>query len=206
MQKGQTIADYCFFTDYFFQPKPSRRSELSKYKLAKSLFHCIRDLTAGHISDDKILITNLCNETLPSSPKGKINYIPPEEAEAGLGAIRALLKDSSVKLIFPMSQQVNYWLQKLGFYSTGTPFLDKSEPKEIGVKNKPPYYSSRKSGAFKEICGSKYMVSNQYHLFPILHVKNYPLKGKFLAYKGNYSNCIAEVGVLTDSLKAINEL
>jgi len=206
LKQSPTIADYCFFADYYFRPKPNRKSELSKYKLAEACYSCTRKLTTGQISDDKVLITNLCNETLPPSPKGKANYIPIEEAEAGLGAIRTLIKDSSVKLIFPMSQQVNYWLQKLGFYTTGTAFLEKSEPKEIGIKSKPPYYSPRKSGAFKEICGNKYVADNQYYLFPILHVKNYPLKGNFLTYEDNYSNCITEVGKLIDSLMISNKL
>ncbi len=206
LQQSPTIADYCFFADYYFQPKPKRKSELSKYKLAEACYRYTRKLTAGQISDDKVLITNLCNETLPPSPKGKTNYIPLEEAEAGLRAIRALIKDSSVKLIFPMSQQVNYWLQKLDFYTTCTAFLEKSEPKEIGAKNKPPYYAPRNSGAFKEICGNKYVANNQYYLFPILHVKSYPLKSNFLTYEENYSNCITEVGILIDALKLSNKL
>ena len=206
LQSSPTIADYCFFADYYFQPKPSRSSELSKYKLAEVLYSCIRKLTAGQISDDKVLITNLCNNTLQSSPKGKTNYIPLEEAEAGLRAIRALIKDSSVKLIFPMSQQVNYWLQKLGFYTTGTAFLEKSEPVKIGVNSRPPYYSPSESGAFKDICGNKYVVDNQYYLFPILHVKSYPLRGNFLTYEEKYANCVKEVGEVIDSLKARNEL
>ena len=206
LQQSSTIAEYCLFADYYFQPKPNRRSELSKYELAETLYSCIRKLTARQISDDKVLVTNLCNKTLPSSPKGKTNYIPIEEAEAGLLAIRTLLKDSGVKLIFPMSQQVNYWLQKLEFYCTNTAFLENSEPKEIGINNKPPYYQPKKSGIFKDICGSKYVADNQYHLFPILHVKCFPLKGNFLTYEENYQNCKKEITKLIDSLKARNEL
>jgi len=206
LQKSQTIADYCFFADYYFQPKPSRSSEISKYKLAEALYSYVRDLTTGQFSDDMVLITNLCNETLPSSPKGKTNYIPPEEAEAGLNAIRMLLKDSSVKLIFAMSQQVNYWLQKLGFYSTDIGFLEKAEPTKMGADYIPRYYSPVISGAFKEICGNKYLADNQYCLFPILHVKSYPLRGNFLTYEENYANCKKEVREVIDSLKVRNEL
>ena len=206
LQRSPTIANYCFFADYYFQPKPSSSSELSKYKLAESLFNCIRDLTAGQFSDDKILIINLCNETLVPSPKGRTNYITREKAEDGLRTIRNLLEESKVKLIFAMSQQVNYWLQQLGFYDTDTQFLQMSEPKEIGTYNKQPYYQPKKTGAFKEICGNKYMADNQYYLFPILHIKSYPPKGNFLTYKENYTNCITEVEALINSLKARNEL
>lgn len=206
LQSSPTIADYCFFADYYFQPKPSRNSELSKYRLAESLFNCIRDLTTGLFSDDKILITNLCNETLPPSPKGKTNYIPRVKAEDGLRTTRNLLNESRVVLIFAMSQQVNYWLQQLGFYNTGTQFLQKSDPKEIGICNEQPYYQPKKPGAFKDICGNKYVADNKYNLFPILHVKSYPLKENFLTYEENYQNCKKDITELIDSLKARNEL
>lgn len=206
LQNSPTIANYCFFADYYFQPKPTTSSELSKYGLAESLFNCIRDLTTGQFSDDQILITNLCNEELQRSPKGKVNYIPRDKAEEGLKTIRKLLRTSSVKLIFPMSQQVNYWLQELGFYNTNTQFLKKSEPKSSGMESEQPYYQPRESGAFKEICGNKYIVENQYYLFPILHIKSYPLKGNFLTYEENYSNCKMEIKELVGSLKARNEL
>ena len=206
LQQSSAIADYCFFADYYFQPKPNRKSELCKYKLAEALYSYVRRLTDGQISDDKVLITNLCNETLAPSPKGKTNYISPEEAEAGLKAIRTLLKDSSVKLIFPMSQQVNYWLQKLGFYNTATGFLEKAEPTKMGADYMPRYYSPVKSGAFKDICGNKYLANNHYFLFPILHVKSYPLRGKFLVYKENYEHCRKEVRKLINSLKVKYEL
>jgi len=206
LQNSPTIASYCFFADYYFQSKPIISRELSKYGLAESPFNCIRDLTAGQFSDDKILITNLYNEELKPSPRGKTNYIPHDKAEVGLKAIKSLIHKSSVKLIFPMSQQVNYWLQKLGFYATDTLFLEKSEPKPSGVENQPPYYQPRQSGAFKEICGGKYIVDKQYFLFPILHIKSYPLKGNFLTYEENYSNCKKELKELVDFLKARNEL
>ena len=38
LQETATIADYCFFADYYFQPKPEKKNELRKYGLAESLF------------------------------------------------------------------------------------------------------------------------------------------------------------------------
>lgn len=206
LQRSSTIADYCFFADYYFRPKPSHASELSKYKLAESLFRCIMDLTAEHFSNEEILITNLCNEVLPQSRIGKINYIPRGKAEDGLQTIRNLLKGSNVKLIFPMSQQVNYWLQELGFYPANTRFIEQSEPRGKGTTNEQPYYEPKKPRAFKEVCGNKYLADNQYFLFPILHVKSYPLKGRLLTYEDNYINCKKKVKELIDSLDAKNKL
>lgn len=200
LQNSPTIAGYCLFADYRFRPQPSQKRERAKYRLAQNMYDCIKELTSGRYSDDEVLVTNLCNEILTSSPPNKINYIPLSKAKEGLKAIRVLLKNSDITLIFPMSQQVNYWLQKLGFYSTNTAFVEKSEPKKIGANNKPPYYTPSKSGAFKEICGNQYMADNQYYLFPILHVKNYPLKGNFQIYKENYENCKKEILLTLSSI------
>jgi len=196
LQKSSTIANYCFFADYYFQPKPDKKNELAKYRLAESLYGCIRDLTGGFFCDDEVLITNLCNEVLPKAPQGRNVLIPEDKAKNGLEMIRSLLTSSNIKLVFAMSQQVNYWLQKLGFYITDTKFLEKAEPKENGVKNDKPYYEPKKVKAFLEICGHRYLADNQYHLFPILHIKNYPPKGRFLAYEGNCARCKKEIGDL----------
>jgi len=200
LQRVDTIARYCFFADYYFKPKPAKKSDLKKYQLAESVFTCTRDLTSGRFCDDEILITNLCNEALPPAPVGKTVYIPQDKAEDGLENIRALLKVSKVKLVFAMSQQVNYWLQKLGFYAATPEFLYEAEPKECGVKNEEPYYEPKKPKAFKRICGQKYVADREYFLFPILHVKSYPLTGKFRTYQENYLNCKNRVGETIDLL------
>ena len=206
LQRSQTIAEYCFFADYYFKPKPRQANERAKYDLAASLFSCIRDLTAGQFSDKEVLITNLCNEEVLPSPSGKSNYIPRDMAEKGLKTIRELLVASSVKLILPMSQQVNYWLQKLGFYSTNTKFLENSEPQLSSIGSEQPYYQPRETKAFKEICGKKYIADGKYYLFPILHIKSYPLKGNFLTYEENYRDCKKDIKQLVGSLRARDEL
>lgn len=101
-----------------------------------------------------------------------------------------------------MSQQVNYWLQVLGFYSANAGFVEESKPKEIGINNAPPYYEPGKGGAFKRICGQKFIADGQYYLFPILHVKSYPLKGHFCIYEEDYARCRMEVRRVIDSLKS----
>jgi len=192
LQRSSTIADYCFFADYYFKPRPSKRNELKKYQLAGSLFSYIRELTGGYFHDDEIIITNLCNKALPPTPPNRTVYIPRDKAEDGLRNIKALLKVSNIHLIFAMSQPVNYWLQKLKFYAANPAFLEAAEPKENGVNSDAPYYEPKRAGAFKMIFGQKYVADGQYILFPILHVKAYPLKGNFLVYHENYLNCIRE--------------
>jgi hypothetical protein len=162
LQVSGTLATYCFFADYYFRAKPTQKTELAKYQLAEAVFACVGDLTGGHIPDDEVLVTNLCNQALRRPLGRKIVFIPKEKAEQGLTEIRALLKGSHIRLIFPMSQQVNYWLQALGFYPANNAFVEASKPKEIGTKNDPPYYEPSRPGAFKGVCGRKFIADQKY--------------------------------------------
>jgi hypothetical protein len=190
LQNSDTIADYCFYANYFFKEIPKRGNELQKYKLAESVFSYISYLTNYKFLADEYYITNLCNIPLPYASKGKTMLISEEIAKKGIEDIEKILDCSEIKLIFAMSQQVNYWLQKLGFCEADSKYLKMAAPKEKGLISEQPYYEPRKSSAFKRICGNKYIVDGKYALFPVLHVKNYPLKGRF---KRNYENGIFSI-------------
>lgn len=191
LQSSKTQAEFALFANYFFQLFPSTKSEQAKYNLAKSLYSYINWLTDNRYSNDDFVITNLCNYHLPESPQGKTVYIPVDKAKEGLENIRQILKDFNIKFIIATSQQVNYWLQKLGFYNSENDFLKKSEPKEIGIKEN--YFEAKQNGAFQDICGRKYLADN-IPLFPVLHVKQYPLKGGIKAkYEKFLLNCIEEI-------------
>ena len=194
LTKSSTLADYAFFADYFFNPQPTKQSEKAKYKLAESVYSYILYLTNYKYTAEQLYITNLCNEPLPQV-KDKTIYISEEKAKRGLEGIRNVLAQSKIEVIFAMSQQVNYWLQKLEFYDPDTLYLKKSEPKLKGVKAIIPYYEPQKPEAFRIICGKQFLADDKYPLFPILHIKNWPLIGKFIkAYEKSYLSMI-------DSLK-----
>jgi hypothetical protein len=181
LQRSDTIADYAFFANHYTEkPKPSRANK-SKYNLAKSTFHQIFDLTNNLYQVNDFYITNLCNEELPHAPKGKTVYIPEEVAKAGLDRIKSLLIRGNIEIVFPTSLQVNYWLQKLGFYqSPNDEFILKAEPKQIGVNNSPPYYVPNKEKAFQIICGSIFnSFNNKHKVIPILHPKTYSFISNF---------------------------
>ena len=187
LQNSDDRAEFCFYADYFFKEIPKKRNELQKYKLAEAVFAYISYLTSYQFTANEYYITNLCNKPLSPAPKNKTVFIPEAEALAGMEEIKNKLSKSKVKLIFAMSQQVNYWLQKLGFYEADPKFLKMAEPKEKGLASDPPYYDPKKPSAFKRICGNPYKVDDKYVLYPILHVKNYPLKGRF---KSSYEKAI----------------
>jgi hypothetical protein len=191
LKESDTLAGYAFFGDYFFKKIPTRGNELAKYRLAAAVYGYIAYLTSYKYSANQIILTNLCNESLPHSPKGKIVYIPEDTARKGINEIQSILDKSDVKVIFAMSAQVNYWLQKLGFYLEVPEYLSAAEPKTKGVFHKPPYYEQSKGKPFSHICGKQYLTKDNRQIYPILHVKNWPLKGPFVKpYKKSYEQCV----------------
>jgi hypothetical protein len=190
LQNTDTIATYSFFADYYFKPQPRVPSERAKYDLASALFSYVMFLTSERFSAEQVMATNLCNRPLPHAPPRKTVLIPEKDAREGLLAIRNILAASNIEIIFPMSLQVNYWLQTLGFYSAANKFATDSRPKQAGLQNIPPYYEPIRPRTFQMICGNRYIADKKYALFPILHVKQWPLKDNFvLAYNKAYKNC-----------------
>jgi hypothetical protein len=186
LQESDSLAEYCLFADYYFKPKPLDSAERRKYKVAETAFKHIAYVTKDNIRPKEVYITNLCNEALDHPPKGKTAFIPLEKAAAGIIHIRRILtENSSIQFVFPMSLQVNYWLQELGFYGSDNDFLRHSEPKQRGIDNKPSYYEPFKNRAFTIICGKQYKVNEgQQIVIPILHSKNFPLRGRLIATYG----------------------
>ena len=156
---------------------PPKEVNSAKYKLAEAVFSYIGYLTSYKYSADQIVLTNLCNFALPHAPKGKIVFIPEEKARQGINEINDMLRGGNIEVIFAMSLQVNYWLQKLGFYPAVDEFLSDAEPKKRGMSNEPPYYDPTKGKAFTLICGKQYITNDRQSVFPILHVKNWPSAG-----------------------------
>jgi len=148
LQESNTHANYAFFADYYLRPAPTRRNELAKYRLAEAVYSYISHLTNYQYAADQFVLTNLCNTRLPHAPKGKTVLIPEEEAFAGINAVQDILSESQIEVIFAMSAQVNYWLQKFSFYPAVFEFLDNAKPKPKGIDHKPPYYEPKRSGVF----------------------------------------------------------
>ena len=161
-----------------------------KYNLASALFNCISYLINNKYSNQEFVITNLCNYFLPPTLNKKTVLIPEEFAKEGLVEIKKILAGLEIEIIFAMSLQVNYWLQKLGFYFSSNEFLKGAAPKKTGIDSKPAYYQPRDSSVFKFICGKEYIADDKFRLFPILHIKNWPLKRRF---KETYQDCYNEL-------------
>jgi hypothetical protein len=191
LQESNTLAETAFFANYYFKPIPTQGNKRAKYKLAEAVFDYVSHLTSHKYSADQIVLTNLCNVPLPHSPKNKTVYISEENARQGINAISDILNQSDLEIIFAMSVQVNYWLQKLDFYPTVKEFISSAEPKKKGVTHEPPYYEQSQGRAFTYICGKQYTTHDGRRVFPILHIKNWPLRGSFAkTYSKSYETCI----------------
>lgn len=208
LRNSNTIAEYALFADYHFPGHQKDAGCKSKERFADLAFQQLRDLSGGEVfSDEEVYVTNLCNEELPNHPpKKRTVYIPREKAEEGVKHIEQILLDyPSIKFVFPMSQQVNYWLQELGFYSSSDDeFKGSSTPKNKGEENEPQYYEPRKGKAFLKICGKVFRPNNaelakRVHIIPILHSRCYPLGKRFQAYEPCYEK-------IREWFKGINNL
>ena len=190
LQNSDTQAEYVLFANYFFDKTIKDRAFKSKYGLATSAFNQITNITNGKIKPEEIYITNLCNSALPHAPKGKTVYIPEDKALAGVENIKRIIEENpSIEYIFPMSLQVNYWLQKLGLYQSSAEFVVISTPKTIGIQHEPPYYEPTGKSPFLLICGNRYRVTGgTQDVIPILHAKCFPLNKQFKAYEPAYEN------------------
>lgn len=187
LQSSDIIAEYALFSNYFFKEEPKNGSERRKHGLSAKSFGQILDIKNHRFRAKEIYVTNLCNEPLAHAPKGKTVLIPERIAKEGCERISTIVRRyKTIEYIFPMSQQVNYWLQFFGMYHTTTYFLDKAKPKQKGIDNDPPYYEAIKQRdcPFLEICGNIYYLETGQKVIPILHTKQYgQLKAYFQSYE-----------------------
>lgn len=69
LQKSDTLAEYCFFADYYFREVPTQRSEKAKYELAGALYSYVNFITNNKYSSEEVFVTNLCNIELDHALK-----------------------------------------------------------------------------------------------------------------------------------------
>jgi hypothetical protein len=196
LRESLAVAKHAFFADLFFKPIPTRGSDLAKYGLARATYGYISELTSYRYTAEQLLLTNLCNSRLRAAPKGRVVLIPQDRAEDGLVDIERLLRRAKFELIFAMSEQVNYWLHALRFCFPLTDFAERAAPKVRGLSSDTPYYDPVAPKAFQSIAFRRHETRAGIPLFPIVHVRSWPLKGPFKkAYSRLYSACISELKV-----------
>lgn len=177
LQWSGKAPEYVMFADYYFRRFPEDHGERSRNVEARNLFNYIADLTSHRIDPREVYLTNLCNDSLEPSPKGKRILIPEEKALRGIEHIEWILSQNpSIKYVLAMSLQTNYWLQKAGFYTGSETFLTEAQPRNTGINCIQPYYQPISGKAFPSVCGRVYEANRfPVKILPILPAKDYPL-------------------------------
>lgn len=183
LQWTDEIIEYVMFLDYYFNRKPYDLGERSRYSEAETIFDYLSEIMTRECKAEHVYGTVLCKEFLKKPPKGKHMLISEQYAKDGLLNMQNILREnSSIKYIFVMGLQTNYYLQKLGFYNCGELtelFLKGAEPRRDGISSREPYYQPVNAKPFREVCFNIYDINGfkDVKIIPILPIKSYPLSG-----------------------------
>ncbi len=193
LQWKDEVLEHAMFLDYYFRHAPYDLGERSRYSEARTIFESLEDMSAGVCRAEQVHGTLLSNDILARPPRGKHILVPQGAAREGLSHINSLIKRyPTIKYIFVMGMQTNYYLQKFGFYTSGElseQFIKGAEPRRVGLNSYYPYYQPVNAKPFREICFKRYRAAQfpDIEVIPILPVKSYPLAGSDLANFGeNY--------------------
>ncbi len=181
LQWKDEVIECAMFLDYYFDHAPYDLGERSRYSEAKTIFEYLKEISAGDCRPEQVYGTLLCHDPLYRAPRGKHILIPEKQAESGLLHIKKVLKDNpNIEYIYAMGLQTNYYLQKLGFYSSGElkeEFVKGAEPRRVGLNSYDPFYQPVNAKPFREVCFKSYDVEEfaGVKIIPILPIKSYPL-------------------------------
>jgi hypothetical protein len=194
LQKSDAEAETVFFLDYLERDRPTKRSEAAKYDFASATVKYIEHLTGGGVPLTEMYFTNLCNQFLRHPDGGGTVLIPDKVADRGIAEIKKALAQGKPRVIIPMSAQVFYHLVRSGFVAGAKErserFLREAAPN--ATKKERGAYVGATSGAFLEVCGERFL-HGTIPVVPVLHVKTWPLKGRFKAYQSAMQNAVAKI-------------
>lgn len=186
LQWKNHLPEYALYADYYFRKIPYDLGERSRYLEAKNLFDMVKELTDYTYLADEVYVTTLSNTELEHAPNGKRTLIPEKTALAGIERIRQILKENpEIDLIFCLSMQANYWLQKSGLVEADELFVKGAEPRRTGISHIPPFYQPVNPKVFREICASSRPTQDGgIRTVALLPLKDYPLRDKNLEVFG----------------------
>ncbi len=190
LQWKDEVLEHAMFLDYYFRHAPYDLGERSRYSEARTIFQTLEDLSCGACRAEQVHGTLLSNDILARPPRGKHILVPEKAAREGISHINNLIKRyPTIKYIFVMGLQTNYYLQKFGFYSSGETseaFIKGAEPRRTGLQSYNPYYQPVNAKPFREVCFKRFAATEhpEIEVIPILPVKSYPMLGSDLANFG----------------------
>ncbi len=184
LQRSQAEASVAFFLDYLDCPRPTWPPEARKYDLAKALWDYIGELAGRTIPLAELYVTNLCNEFLEHAPDSGTVLIPDDKAQRGVEEIAQTAAAGKFKVILPMAVQPFYHLCRLGFLDEDSElvrqFLAGACPRPD--KAAQGVYVQSGKAPFLAVCGQRFHHQGV-PVVPIVHVKQWPLKGRTIRYE-----------------------
>jgi hypothetical protein len=184
LQRSDAKAEFAFFMDTLLHLKPARRSEARKYDLAQAVVDYVAALAGRAVQLEELYVTNLCNEFLPHAGAGETVLIPDAQAQWGVDEITRTVAAGHFRVILPMSQQVLYRLCQYGFVEDRPelvgPFTSGARPDKKAADR--GAYRAVGAAPFLAVCGQRFR-HRSVPVIPIVHVKNWPPKGRFLRYE-----------------------
>ncbi len=197
LQWKDEIIQYAMFLDYFFDRAPYDLGERSRFSEARDMFDYIKEMTNGQCRPESVYGMLFTNAALARPPKGKHILVPEKCTNDAIENIANVIKNNpTVKYVFVIGLQANYYLQKKGVYDCGdlsAEFIKGAEPRRVGLADDEPYYQPVDAKPFRKIC-FKAFESKRFEgvkIVPILPVKSFPLRGSELDnYGNNYESLI----------------
>lgn len=183
LQRSQAEAQVAFFLDYLTRPRPTSRSEASKYDLAKAVVDYVSALAGREVSLRELYVTNLCNEFLEHAPGSGTVLIPDDLARRGVEQIAQAVALGHFKMIIPMAVQTFYHLCRLGFIDEDSEvirrFIHAAGPR--ASKAAQGLYVPSGRAPFLDMCGCRFH-HRGVPVVPIVHVKQWPLRPGAIRY------------------------
>jgi hypothetical protein len=185
LQNSLAEAEKAFFFEHLekYSSRPTFGPDARKYDLAHAVWDYVNELAGRCIPLEQLFVTNLCNEFLPSSQGNGTVLIPDKLAERGVYEISQIISHGNFRLILPMSVQVFYHLCLLSFLDekdeTSLSFIHKACPVDRMVDR--GIYATTGIAPFLDVCG-KLFHHRGIPLVPIVHIKQWPIKARFVRY------------------------
>ena len=202
LQISMAEAEYAFFFEYLgkYDERPTYGPHAEKYGLAKAVWEYINELASQQLPLDAFYVTNLCNEFLPSSPGSSTALIPNDLAQQGVEAICKVIDQGNFSVIVPMSMQTFYHLCRLEFLDEDDErietYVKTAQPKPVNAEQ--GSYVAKGKAPFLKVCGQRFHHQG-IPVVPILHVKMWPIKPRFIRYTEPMQKARKEISAILRS-------
>jgi hypothetical protein len=195
LQHSKAEAKTTFFFDYLARPRPTSRSETSKYELARAVWDYVSAIAGRDVPLAELYVTNLCNEFVDHAPRSGTVLISDDLAHRGVERIVQTVAAGHFKCILPMAVQTFYHLCRWDFVDEGgsemvARFMEGARPR--ASKAEQGIYVQSGKAPFLAVCGQRFH-HRGVPVMPIVHVRQWPLKPRMVRYADPMERAALEI-------------